>query len=96
MSYLVLFVADPAEDRHADALRSLARTVDGAGFFDGGEPRTVGTYVRASTLDEAPAQALLAAVRSVAPELGVRFEVQLAERIVGTVAGDEFKLVEES
>ena len=51
--YLVLFVADPADDGHADALRDVARRVPGAGFFDdpmGGKQRTVGTYLR---LDEA-------------------------------------------
>ena len=33
--YLVLFVADPADDGHADALRAAARAVPQAGFFDG-------------------------------------------------------------
>src|SRR4051794_34125451 len=71
--YLVLFVADPAEDRHADALRDVARSVAGAGFFDGGEAgdaRTVGTYVQAAALDEPGAQALLAAMAEFAVRAG--------------------------
>jgi hypothetical protein len=94
VSYLVLFVADPAVDAHADVLRSVARDVEGAGFFDdAGSPRTVGTYVQASSLDDAAARSLIDAVRGAAVELGVTFEVQLAEEVVGTVAGDEFRPV---
>ena len=33
-AYLVLFVADAADDGHADALREMVRQVPGAGFFD--------------------------------------------------------------
>jgi hypothetical protein len=91
MGYLVLFVADPADDRHAVALRDVARSVDGAGFFDGGEPgdeRTVGTYVRADTLDEPRAQALVTAMAEVAGRLHVRIEAQHDERIVGTLEPD--------
>jgi hypothetical protein len=89
--YLVLFVADPAEDRHADAVRDVARSVAGAGFFDGGdggEARTVGTYVRASALDEPGAQALVAAMAAFAVAAIARVEVQLDERIVGHLEAD--------
>jgi hypothetical protein len=89
--YLVLFVADPAEDRHAEALRDVARSVAGAGFFDGGEAgdaRTVGTYVRAGALDEPGARALLAAMAEFAVRAGARVEVQLDERIVGHLEAD--------
>ena len=61
--YLVLFVADPADDGHADALRAAARAVPQAGFFDdpaGGDTRTVGVYLR--TEDLADGLALVAAV----------------------------------
>ena len=86
MGYLVLFVADPAEDHHADALRDVARSVDGAGFFDGGETdaaRTVGTYVRVGTLGEPGAQALVAAMGAFARSSRVRVEVQHDERVLG-------------
>jgi hypothetical protein len=96
VSYLVAFVADAADDAHAACLREVARSVPDAGFFDGGSPRTVGVYVRAVAFDEPGAQALLGAVRGASSSLGVRFEVQLAERVVGEVAGDEFLAVEES
>jgi hypothetical protein len=89
--YLVLFVADPAEDQHAIALRDLARSIAGAGFIDGGEPgdaRTVGIYVRASALDEPGAQALVAAMAEFAMREGVRVEAQLDERIVGHLEAD--------
>jgi hypothetical protein len=91
-AYLVLFVADTAHDGHADALRSAARAVPGAGFFDDGvggsdsENRTVGTYVRARELQEG--LGLLAAIARVSAELEARFEVQHAEEVLGyLVAG---------
>jgi hypothetical protein len=88
-AYLVLFVADTAHDVHADALRTAARAVPGAGFFDdaeGGENRTVGTYVRARELQEG--LGLLAAIARVSAELEARFEVQHAEEVLGyLVAG---------
>jgi hypothetical protein len=83
-SYLVLFVADRAHDRHADALRAAARAVPDAGFFDdpsGAEKRTVGTYVR--TDDLAGGAALLRAVAAVSARLDTRFEVQFREEVVG-------------
>jgi hypothetical protein len=83
-AYLVLFVADRAEDHHAEALRGAARRVPGAGFFDdpqGGESRTLGTYVRARELVEGVA--LLGAVAALSRALEVRFEVQHDERILG-------------
>jgi hypothetical protein len=83
-AYLVLFVADDATDGHADALRAAARRVPGAGFFDdleGGEVRTVGTYVRARELLEG--LALVREVAAIGRDLGVRFEVQHAEVILG-------------
>jgi hypothetical protein len=83
-AYLVLFVADAAHDGHADALRTAARAVEGAGFFDdaeAGEGRTVGTYVRARELREG--LALLAAIARVSAELEARFEVQHAEEVLG-------------
>lgn len=82
--YLVLFVADAAHDHHADALRGLARGVPRAGFFDdaeGGESRTVGTYVRARELGDGIA--LLHAVAALSARLEARFEVQHDERILG-------------
>jgi hypothetical protein len=88
-AYLVLFVADPATDGHADALRAAARRVPGAGFFDGaggdgfGEERTVGAYVKTDTL--AGGSALLGEVAQISSALGVRFEVQHAEAILGYV-----------
>jgi hypothetical protein len=88
MGYLVLFVADPAGDRHADAVREVARAVDGAGFFDGGEPgdaRTIGTYLRAVSLDDPAARALVTAMAELAERMGVRVEVQHEERIVGSL-----------
>jgi hypothetical protein len=88
-AYLVLFVADAATDGHADALRAAARRVDGAGFFDdpgaeaAGEVRTVGTYVRAREVQDG--LALLREVAAISRALGVRFEVQHAEAILGFV-----------
>jgi hypothetical protein len=84
--YLVLFVADAATDGHADALRAAARRVPDAGFFDdldpqGGEPRTVGTYVRAREPEDG--LALLREVAAISRALGVRFEVQHVEVVLG-------------
>ncbi|WP_445151182.1 hypothetical protein [Baekduia sp. Peel2402] len=82
--YLVLFVADTATDGHADALRAAARRVPQAGFFDdpeGGEIRTVGTYVRAQKPGDG--LALLREVAAISRALGVRFEVQHVEVVLG-------------
>jgi len=82
--YLVLFVADPADDGHADALRDVARAVPDAGFFDdpaGGETRTVGTYLK--TEDLADGAALIAAVAQVSFALAARVEVQFHEQVLG-------------
>jgi hypothetical protein len=82
--YLVLFVADAATDGHADALRAAARRVPDAGFFDdpeGGEERTVGAYLRTDTL--AGGRELLAEVAAISAALGVRFQVQHVEAILG-------------
>lgn len=85
--YLVLFVADAATDGHADALRAVARRVPNAGFFDGvggdelGAERTVGTYLRTETL--AGGRELLAEVAAISAALGVRFEVQHVEAVLG-------------
>jgi len=83
-AYLVLFVADPADDGHADALRSAARAVPDAGFFDdpaGGEQRTVGAYLK--TDDLAEGLGLVAAVAAVSHALAARIEVQHAEEVLG-------------
>jgi hypothetical protein len=83
-AYLVLFVADPAGDDHAAALRGAARAVPDAGFFDDpdGEPeRTVGTYLRVAEV--ADGLALIQAVAAISRALRVRVEVQHAERILG-------------
>jgi hypothetical protein len=82
--YLVLFVADAADDGHADALRAAARAVPRAGFFDdpaGGEQRTVGVYLRTEEL--ADGLALVAAVAEVSFALAARIEVQLHEQVLG-------------
>src|SRR3954451_17203104 len=71
--YLVLFVADPAADEHAEALRGAARGVPEAGFFDdpdGGAQRTVGAYVRAREIRDGIA--LLQAVAAISRVLAVR------------------------
>jgi hypothetical protein len=84
--YLVLFVADAADDGHADALRAAARKVPQAGFFDdpaGGEQRTVGAYLRTEELREGLAPALLAAVAEVSFALAARIEVQYREEVLG-------------
>jgi hypothetical protein len=83
-AYLVLFVADPANDDHAAALRDVARAVPGAGFFadpGGGPERTVGTYLK--TADLAGGLPLIRAVAATSRALELRFEVQYAERILG-------------
>lgn len=82
-AHLVLFVADPARDEHAEALRDAARAVPGAGFFDdpdGGAQRTVGTYLRTDEL--AAGVPLVAAVSA---RLGVRIEVQHREQVLGWI-----------
>ena len=85
-SYLVLFVADQAEDSHATALRELATGLKGAGFFDdpelGGE-RTIGTFMRTETLGEPAALELIARVAELSGELDLRIEVQHREEILG-------------
>jgi hypothetical protein len=85
-SYLVLFVADAADDAHASALRELARGLKGAGFFDdpelGGE-RTLGTFLRAESLDDPVALELIARVAELSQALGIRIEVQHREVILG-------------
>lgn len=85
--YLVLFVADPADDGHADAIRDAARQVPGAGFFDdpaaahGGE-RTVGAFLRT---DDPAAEGgpLVAALAAVSLLLAARIEVQYREAVLG-------------
>jgi hypothetical protein len=88
-AYLVMFVAEPADDGHADALRAAAREVPGAGFFDdpaGGDERTVGTYLR--TDDLVAGAPLMLAVARVSQALAVRIEVQFREEVLGhLVAG---------
>jgi hypothetical protein len=89
--YLVLFVADAADDGHADALREAARGVPGAGFFDdpmGGAERTVGAYLR--TEDPAgEGRALIEAVAGVSFALAARIEVQFREEILGWIVAGE-------
>jgi len=85
-SYLVLFVADQADDSHAAAMRELARGLKGAGFFDdpelGGE-RTTGTFMRTDTLGDPAALELIARVAELSGELEIRVEVQHQEEILG-------------
>ena len=60
-----MFVADEADDGHADALRETARSLRGAGFFDDpdlGGQRTTGTYLETDTLDDPTALELIARV----------------------------------
>ena len=89
--YLVLFVADPAGDAHAAALRDTARGLKGVGFFDDpdlGGQRTTGTYLETETLEDPTALELIARVAEVSGELGCRIEVQHREAILGhLVAG---------
>jgi hypothetical protein len=92
VDHLVAFVADPAEDRHAEALREAARSVRGAGFFDdpdGGAERTAGVYVRAAELAEPAAGALLEAVFAISARLAVRLEVQHREEVLGYITSGE-------
>ena len=86
-AYLVLFVADPADDGHADAIRDAARQVPGAGFFDDpaddGE-RTVGAFLR--TDDPAGRGApLVHALADVSLLLAARIEVQYREAVLGWI-----------
>jgi hypothetical protein len=89
--YLVLFIADPADDTHADALRETARSLKGAGFFDDpdlGGQRTTGTYLETETLEDPVALELIARVAELSAQLGCRIEVQHREVILGhLVAG---------
>jgi hypothetical protein len=85
-AHLVLFVADPAGDDHAAALREAARAVPGAGFFDdpdGGAQRTVGTYLRLEELSAGVP--LVTAVAACSARLRVRVEVQFREEILGWI-----------
>ena len=88
---LVLFVADPADDGHADAIRDAARKVPAAGFFDdpaGGEERTVGVYLRFAPSAPDAARALIGHIAFVSEALAARVEVQLDEVVLGhLVAG---------
>jgi hypothetical protein len=85
--YLVLFVADDADDGHADAVRDAAREVPGAGFFDDpadGGQRTVGAFLR--TDDPAGHGAtLVSALAAVSLTLAARIEVQYAEDVLGWI-----------
>jgi hypothetical protein len=86
MAYLVAVVADRADDAHADALRELARELDGAGFFDdpaGGEERTVGAYANVEALTDELARALLGHVGELSGRLELRIEVQFDEAVLG-------------
>jgi hypothetical protein len=88
VSYLVLFVADAADDRHAAALREVARSVDGAGFFDDpelGGLRTVGTYLRTDEPGGEGGLALVAGVAAMSEALAARIEVQHAEVVLGHI-----------
>ena len=84
--YLVLFVADEADDGHADALRETARSLKGAGFFDDpdlGGQRTTGTYLETDTLDDPVALELIARVAELSRALACRIEIQHHEVILG-------------
>ena len=84
--YLVLFVADEADDGHADALRDTARSLKGAGFFDDpdlGGQRTTGTYLETESLDDPTALELIARVAELSAALACRIEVQHREVILG-------------
>ena len=91
-AYLVLFVADPADDGHADALREVARGLKGAGFFDDpdlGGQRTTGTYLETETLDDPTALELIARVAELSSALACRIEVQHREAILGHVVAGQ-------
>ena len=84
--YLVLFVADEADDGHADALRETARGLKGAGFFDDpdlGGQRTTGTYLETESLEDPVALELIARVAELSFALACRIEVQHREVILG-------------
>jgi hypothetical protein len=84
--YLVLFVADEADDGHADALRETARGLKGAGFFDDpdlGGQRTTGTYLETDSLDDPMALELIARVAELSGALACRIEIQHREQILG-------------
>ena len=84
--YLVLFVADAADDGHADALRETARSLKGAGFFDDpdlGGQRTTGTYLETDTLEDPTALELIARVAELSTALACRIEIQHREEILG-------------
>lgn len=87
--YLVLFVADAADDGHADAIRDAARQVSGAGFFDDpaaehGGHRTVGAFLR--TEDPAGEGATLVyALAAISLMLAARIEVQYREAVLGWI-----------
>ena len=86
--YLVLFVADEADDGHADALRDTARGLKGAGFFDDpdlGGQRTTGTYLETDSLDDPTALELIARVAELSAALACRIEVQHREVILGHI-----------
>jgi hypothetical protein len=88
VSYLVLFVVDAADDRHAAELREIARAVEGAGFFDDPEMsglRTVGTYLRTDEPGGDAGLALVARVAAMSEALGARIEVQHAEIVLGHI-----------
>jgi len=88
VSYLVLFVADVADDGHADALRETARGLKGAGFFDDpdlGGQRTTGTYLETDTLEDPVALELIARVSELSHALACRIQVQHREVILGHI-----------
>jgi hypothetical protein len=102
--YLVVFVADPATDAHAEELRGLAHAAaqlhawEGPEprFFDlvpdGGDERTVGVALRVTELADADRHAVVSLVHGCAAageRLGVRLEVQLAERRLGVLSDGE-------
>ncbi|WP_205696902.1 hypothetical protein [Conexibacter sp. SYSU D00693] len=99
--YLVLFVVEPAEDEHADALHHIAHAAAQLHAWEGPEPRsfdatpaesderTVGIALR---IPERPAEAdrnaiaaLVEACATTGRELGVGLEVQLAEQRLGEI-----------
>lgn len=102
-AYLVLFIADPAGDEHAEAVRACVREAVAArtwpgnqpGWFDGagdeeGTERTVGAYLRLDGIqDPEGPPVLVAAMARVSASLDVRVEVQVLERPVGALVGGE-------